>query len=842
MNKVIIFILVCFFTGCTANTEINKLQDKTVNYKTGSIVLPMKSSRSLNDKNNQILVSNINKAQITVSGFDMDDITVIADGVINGRGEDITIENIPVGKNRVVTIKPYHNDNAIDNIHLRIVTDILEGENSAFITWQTTPLGDVIYILNTMGLDTTLISDEDFDHINNLITGSTASHPSLVNAHNIALDYYNGSLKDAGDSHYIIQTGKLQLDFPGITSFENITVQCTDPSSQILSVSQRNCLIENIKPGNWELIVKKNDIVIYNNTVNILSAVTTGIGSLITSEIENTYTPYIGPYLTLITPVLDAVTNTPTVLDPSYNMIVNYESKLDSTFTAKAFYRVVSTGTWLEKTEDDYEDLPAEMGKVHHITIDNLTPDTTYEYMVLGADYSLSPVYTFKTASLDTTKTRFLVVGDQQDEEAKQRWADIAGSIVNHHIDDFDFIISVGDMAKDDTEFNGDRYYWWKVFFDKGKELLARKPMFPTMGNHETPANPGATGYTQDYWSNAEDTLTFRKYFYINPDMTTPDFYSFTYGSGNFISINTEIPVFYGRFPEKDINNKRNQQSAWLSARTTELSLSKPWSFVFGHVPVFDPSAGKTLEVQLVRPYVEYFNTKVDWYLSGHVHTYQRVRPLTAQASGHTFQKEYGRAAGQGVGYLIVPPAGQWPRFTDISNLDTETSSFPQYKGNTDGRKTYQIGFTIINVDGENFDLKTYGLGDVDNRNGAGYGDNGQKRLIDAVNYTRKSTASSSSFPMCYYRGTYNGWKSTAMTLVDTNLWDITILAAPGEFPGAGFKFFNENENKWYGDNEPRDGKAQSNEESSIPFLDTTGTYNIRFNDSTRDYTITKLE
>jgi len=547
------------------------------------------------------------------------------------------------------------------------------------------------------------------------------------------------------------------------------------------------------------------------------------------------YLPPVGPYLTLLTPTPEPVHQTPIALDPSTHMVVHYESAVAG-FAGTLFYRPADEAAWLEAPQDPAPTgFPAGFGEVHHFTLAGLDPDTAYEYQVLGPDGALTPVFGFRTLAAVNDRARFLVLGDNQDELRLQRWSAVAAALVLGHLDEFDFIINVGDMAKDDVAHEGERHYWWRVFFEKGRELFARRPMYATPGNHDTPANPGVTSFVDAYWANAEDTLSFRKYFYIDPNMTLPDDYHFTAGSAFFAVVNTELPVFYGRHPERDTTGRVNAQRAWLEDTLTGPATGRPWVFVVNHVPPFAPSGGKD-EVPFVRPYVTHFHGRVDWNLAGHVHQYQRTRPLVADADVHAFAKEYGRQASQGVGYLMVPPAGQWPRAEQLDAMDEELASYPMYAGNA----ALETGFTIIQISGEDFSLRTWGLGDVNARNPAGYGDTGAERLLDALTYTRRATPATSDFPWCHYRGSTNAWKTTAMTLVDDNTWEITVLVTPGETPG--FKFFTDHTGeRWYGDDPPVDGLAHSWEAANLAFPPGVGAYTIRFHDVLRHYTVTPL-
>ncbi|WP_320821965.1 metallophosphoesterase family protein [Reinekea sp.] len=552
------------------------------------------------------------------------------------------------------------------------------------------------------------------------------------------------------------------------------------------------------------------------------------------------FAPYIGPYLTLLNPDFASSDNTPTVLDPATSMVINYELRdVSGDFVAQAYYRPANANDWIVQDEDPVGPVDPELGKVRHITLQNLQPNTQYFYKVTGEDGQFSAQYYFTTAKTNMDYSHFLVVGDMQDEQMAQRWHDVAQSIVADHMDEFDYIITVGDMVKDDMPQNGDRFHWWKVFFDKGQDLFAYKPMLPAIGNHETPANPALSGknpdkqWEKEYWSNAEDTRTFRKYFYLNPDMSQPDYYSFRYGNACLISVNSEIPVFYGRHPERNADDSERRQALWLEAQVNEAQQCA-WSFAYWHVPPINPAGGKD-EVPFLRPYVDYFNGKLDWSITGHVHEYQRVKPVEATHWSLDFNKTgYGRGDNQGVGYLIAPPAGQWPR----NNASDQMDQLAFYPHNENG-VGYEIGFSIIRVDGDQFSLKTYGLGGVGNRvQPAGYrvNDDRSKQLLDSVDYSKANAPYTKVFSFVDFRGSSNNWNRTPMTLVADNTWqfDVTVSNTDG---WPRFKFYADY--RWYGDQEP-DGVTNSYEQPDIAFTQGPGVYTITLTDNSRLYRVDK--
>lgn len=567
----------------------------------------------------------------------------------------------------------------------------------------------------------------------------------------------------------------------------------------------------------------------------------TAVNVTVTPVATPVFTPVIGPYLTLINPA-PAGTLYAKVLDPATSMVVNYELENEpSTFQAKIWYRVAGTSAWTIQAEDETAPLPAGFGKIHHLTLTGLTPDTSYEYRVTSPYGEASKPYTFRTAKTVMDYAHFLVIGDMQDEQGKQRWQEVADAITAAHLNEFDFIITVGDMVKDDQTWNNDRFYWWKVFFGKGRELFARKPMLPTMGNHDTPGNPNVHTLAmypndtmkEDYWSNAEDTRSFRKYFYLDLDMSKPDYYSFTYGNARFLAVNSEIPVFYGRYPERDAAGTKAGQDNWIKSQL-ELNKASTWSFLYSHVPHINPAGGKD-EVVFMRPQVDWFGGKLDWSLTGHTHQHQRLKPTQATATSLTSVASYGRGANQGVGYLITLPAGQWPRI-GMKDVD-QLAYFPNYNGSP----TYEIGFSIIQLDGTVFSLKSYGMGDTEipTRNPAGYNDTKTKRLIDSLTYDKaQNSLYKSNFASVDFRGSPNTWGLTPMKLVADNTWQVTVTVAATDTQKA-FKFFTAATNTWYGDSNA-DGKAYSNEATNMAFTGGAGTYLVTFNDATNAYTAVK--
>ena len=83
----------CFFAGCSNALTERESADMT---EYGSLVIG-NGSRAVD-------VSELTSAVVTVSGWGMTDISKSSVSIQNGAGE-IQIDNIPVGKNRIVSVK-----------------------------------------------------------------------------------------------------------------------------------------------------------------------------------------------------------------------------------------------------------------------------------------------------------------------------------------------------------------------------------------------------------------------------------------------------------------------------------------------------------------------------------------------------------------------------------------------------------------------------------------------------------------------------------------------------------------------------------------------------------------
>ena len=133
-----------FLLSQNANVNDSNLEYGTIEIVTGS------DSRALD-------VSTITSATVTVSGFGMDDVQGTNVNLSNGAGS-ATISNIPVGSNRVVTVK-----SNIDGAVIRGVCNVVSGDNNqCTVNWDSTAVANVFYYLIKANADVSFIESSDF--------------------------------------------------------------------------------------------------------------------------------------------------------------------------------------------------------------------------------------------------------------------------------------------------------------------------------------------------------------------------------------------------------------------------------------------------------------------------------------------------------------------------------------------------------------------------------------------------------------------------------------------------------------------------------------------------------
>ena len=250
LNKILIaFSALAFaFFGCS-NIAMDKQSD---NVEYGSIIV--NGSKALD-------IDAITSATVTITGSGMKELSTTA-SVAAGTGTFV-FEEVPVGKNRIVTVK-----GNTDGAQLRAIVDVEAGKtNSVQVTWETTALGNVFHYLNKKGKNIAEISDTS--KIESAIKSAGSVHPVLVDAEKIATDYPNLT------NGYVLETGVVEVDAKGVTGY---SVQVTDPASNVYKISADGKEEISVYPGEWKLkVFDASTAQVEEKTVKVQSGLSTSV-------------------------------------------------------------------------------------------------------------------------------------------------------------------------------------------------------------------------------------------------------------------------------------------------------------------------------------------------------------------------------------------------------------------------------------------------------------------------------------------------------------------------------------------------------------------------------------
>ncbi|GAA5815790.1 hypothetical protein MFLAVUS_009305 [Mucor flavus] len=263
---------------------------------------------------------------------------------------------------------------------------------------------------------------------------------------------------------------------------------------------------------------------------------------------------------------------------------------------------------------------------LHKFKTNALDQATVYAYRVgsatgrSGKPVKWSEVYEFHTAP-NTNHFSFLATGDVGTCNAVT---------VSHLIDlgkthKYDFVTLAGDQAYNMEDFNGTKGDEYLNFM---QDLYAQVPYLGAVGNHE-----GAYNFT--HYKNRFNIVPFAESNFDNSM-----FYSINYKSLHIVSFSTEV-YFSG-------NNDEIQTAInWLEKDLVEANrnrLERPWIILLTHHPIYCSiiSSDCTTKASMIRDGITDGNNKtwgglekillkhrVDIYMSGHVHNYERTYPVS---------------------------------------------------------------------------------------------------------------------------------------------------------------------------------------------------------------------
>lgn len=243
----------------------------------------------------------------------------------------------------------------------------------------------------------------------------------------------------------------------------------------------------------------------------------------------------------------------------------------------------------------------------------------------------------FRTRASASKPIKFVMVGDMADGKPPQNAIAFQVSRVAP-----DFLVALGDIVYSSGRVSEYLHHFWPTYNNTtvvspqtGAPLMASIPFYPVIGNHdadmarlsETPDALGAfyffhgplNGPGLGPWNTPlgkDEKVAARFRAAAGKSYPALCIYSFDYGPAHFLMLDT---------------NSYNTASFMQLASWVEKDLresKQPWKFVCMHAPAFHTSPQHYAE-QKMRLLEPIFQTNgVDVVFAGHVHNYQRSKPL----------------------------------------------------------------------------------------------------------------------------------------------------------------------------------------------------------------------
>ncbi len=194
---------------------------------------------------------------------------------------------------------------------------------------------------------------------------------------------------------------------------------------------------------------------------------------------------------------------------------------------------------------------------IHTAAVSDLKPGTAYEYRV-GAGDKRSDWQSFHTAQGHDFKA--LIFPDSQSSDYSV-WAATAQPAWQRN-QDAQFFINMGDLVD-----NGQDHYQWNAWFDVVGDMIARIPVVPLLGNHET--------YDKDWKVRMPEAyLHLFSLPRIDREKYQNQFYSFDYGDVHFVVLNTQSQELADFEPSLDEDEVPGSRKTWPRRRRNGKSSS----------------------------------------------------------------------------------------------------------------------------------------------------------------------------------------------------------------------------------------------------------------------------
>ena len=333
-------------------------------------------------------------------------------------------------------------------------------------------------------------------------------------------------------------------------------------------------------------------------------------------------------------PSVISMVNTGPGEDASKSVVISWHSTttgslLEYKSTEAESWTIVPTADCNETLSDvDWRTTTgAELGSSHYrckVYLNNLSPDSTYNYRIKDAGGNYSEVSFFKTAEAETTEFQFMWLSDNHvpkgGKTTLERVSDLLGYAQAKDGVDIDFVLFTGDMVN-----KGQIYEHWNYWSDSG--LLGNMTYAFVAGNH-------------DYygWNDKNRTTNvFYKEFAAYPANNTANGKS-VLDSNYWFIWNRVLFICIDNFTieseaESHLDGASlSAQQAWFKAVCEENKGKYDYLIYAQHLPWFNTDT-KPCDYGYYSNWRKIFDTyQVDFALSSDEHTYRRTYPLYSNA------------------------------------------------------------------------------------------------------------------------------------------------------------------------------------------------------------------
>ena len=261
-----------------------------------------------------------------------------------------------------------------------------------------------------------------------------------------------------------------------------------------------------------------------------------------------------------------------------------------------------------------------------------------YELTASGRSYDLR-FRTFPDPDAPSPPVRFAALGDygvgiRSDAESSRRQrrvAEVLDRLVAEH--DVRFVVSLGDniyqgeQGQVDDESGGEDDDWYSSYFEPYRYVIARVPVFPAIGNHDTSDTEGSDDRAQ-----MEDNFHFAERFRDESGRTSVGpglFYRLRYGR------DVELVCLDTSLDSEDRSVHRLFQATkhrdWLHDTFGRADVR--WRIPFSHHPVYCAGPSHANDQEMLESLVPLFDSAgVRLVLAGHEHNFQ-----VSEVNGRTY-------------------------------------------------------------------------------------------------------------------------------------------------------------------------------------------------------------